>query len=122
MRVEKIKQNKQDNGLWGTPLNCYYISRIPSIDNRKCLIHSAWLAAINQVYNRKFKVYYSNDEGILIKIDIEFYGTLQRGEDLTLNYSNYEVLDNTLYEFDNEKEHNKFLRKLKIKQLQNCEY
>ena len=36
-----------------------------------------------------------------------------------LYYSNYEVINDTLYEFENEKEHNVFLRKDKLKKINN---
>lgn len=114
MKIIEIKQKKQENGLWGTPFNCYKIDKLPPSDNRKCHLRSALIAAINQKYNKKFEVFNSTDDGFAIEIP---------SSDLFSNwymfpYENYEVVDDILYEFDNDQEHIAFLRKQKINSLE----
>lgn len=111
MKVIKIKQEKQDNGLWGTPLNCYAIDSVP-IDNRKIMIFSAVIVAVNEHYKKPFKITCSDDEGFKIEINVSIY---------RIWYDKYEVIDDTLFQFDNDQEHITFLRQHKLKKLQNVD-
>ena len=116
MKIIKIKQKKQDNGIWGIPYNCYYIDYIPVHDERKMIIFSAIIAAFNDYHNRKFKINFSGSSSFTIRTgdtDNSF------GEYYKLYYENYEVIDDTLYEFANKQEHIIFLRKHKLNKLQN---
>ena len=54
----KIKTKKQDNGLWGTPNNCYKINGSPPKDHDLNILASAILIAIDEQYNIKFSVKY----------------------------------------------------------------
>lgn len=115
MKVIKIRQTKQDNGLWGIPYNCYYIDYIPVHDERKIMIFSAILAAFNDYHNKSFKIDFSSGSGFVIRTgdtDNSF------GNFYKLFYKNYEVIDDNLYEFANEQEHLVFLRKHKLNKLQ----
>lgn len=116
MKVIKIKQNRQSNGLWGTPQNCYYIEYIPIYDERKILLFSAITAAFEERYNKPFKIVFSDENKFRIRTD-DGYNAFT--EIYSLYYEDYEVIDDTLYEFDNEQEHKIFLRKNKLKKLQN---
>jgi len=109
MKIIKIKSKKQENGMWGTPYNCYSIDYMPLIDDRKMLIFSAAVAVINEEYNKKFRIDFSTINGFKVKIDDFGY--------FTINYDIYEVEGDTLYEFDNENEHLTFLRNRKLKNL-----
>lgn len=114
MKIIKIKQKKQDNGLWGTPYNCYYIDSIP-FDDRKILIFSAAIAAFNEKYNQKFRIVHCNENGFKIRTgdtDNSF------GNYYSIFYDKYEVVDDTLYEFFDNQEHIIFLRQQKLKKLQ----
>lgn len=104
----KIKSEKQDNGLWGSPLSCSSIDWVPIYDKRKNLIFSASLIAISENYKSYFIIFNSNKDGFFIKINDATY---------KLEYDRLEVFDNILYEFDNQKERIIFLRKHKIKEL-----
>jgi hypothetical protein len=114
MKIIKIKQEKQDNGLWGTPFNCKYIKDIP-IDNRKMIIFSAAIAAINEKFNRPFSIVYSNDYGFKFRIGDT---NDSFGNYYSIMYHKYEVVDNILYEFESEQEHITFLRKHKLDNLE----
>lgn len=113
MKVIKIKQKKQDNGLWGTPYNCYFIDNVP-FDNRKMMIFSAAISAISERFNQRFKILFSNNNGFKIRVgdDMGF------GNYYSINYDRYEVVNDTLYEFESEQEHITFLRKQKLKKLE----
>jgi len=113
MKIYNISQEKQENGLWGTPMNCIGIDRLAPFDKRKELLQSAAIVMVDQIHNCNFKIINSTDNGFFIQIYKE--------RDLlrTFVYSRYEIVDNTLYEFEDEKEHVLFLRKQKLKQLEN---
>jgi hypothetical protein len=109
-----IKQEKQENGLWGSPSNCIALNGlyIPH-DERKELIHSALLAAVGQYhYPTRFEFFDYSEDG--------FYVKFEDGAVFVVLYKRYEVDDNILYEFldKDEKEHLVFLRKPKLKKLQ----
>ena len=71
MNKYTILKKRQENGLWGTPINCIGIDRIP-IDNRKCAIHSAALALFDQVWKCKFEILNSTDNSFLIQVYSEY--------------------------------------------------
>jgi hypothetical protein len=118
MKVIKIKQEKQDNGLWGTPLNCYAIDRVSIQDDRKIMIFSAVIVAVNEKYQRKFKILSSNNHEFRIQIS---GNDISVGDYYKISYDKYEVIDNTLFQFDNDQEHITFLRQHKLKKLQNVD-
>lgn len=111
MRTYQIKQKRQENGLWGTPINCIKIDYLP-LDSRKYMLHSAAIALIDQIWNCKFEIFNSTDNTFLIQL----YGEKHRL--VSFLYKNYELVDDVIYEFENEQEHTIFLRKNKIKQLE----
>ena len=91
------------------PLACYKMDRMPFLDNRKMLLHSAILIALSENYHGSiFEIFGSNGKGFFIRLNVKMYN---------FSYDRFEIEDNILYEFDNEKEHIVFLRKRKIKQL-----
>ncbi len=107
-----IQQVKQDNGLWGTPYNCYSLTINDFInDNRKSQILSGLICAINEKFNKKFKVVSYTD-------NIHFY--VYSGDSVInyiLKYDEYELVDDIIYEFESDKDRINFIRKNKIKQL-----
>lgn len=107
MKIIEILSEKQENGLWGVPLNCVSISNFYLSGYE--LIVSAIIVAVDEKFNKKFSILYSKDH-ISFTIDNKLY---------TCFYYKYEVVDNILYEFDDKKEHTSFLRQKKIKQLEN---
>lgn len=117
MKVIKIKQEKQENGLWGTPFGCYYIESVP-MNDRKMIIFSAIIAAFDEHYKKPFKIIFSDENGFKIRTNDT---NNSFSEIYKLIYQNYEVIDDTLYEFQNEQEHITFLRQHKIKKLQNVD-
>jgi hypothetical protein len=115
MKKIKIKQTKQSNGMWGTPINCFAMDSPPIFDKRKYLIFNAWSCAINETFNRKFS--FKNFGGGFTSVWVKIYDDSEFGKSYLLLYDRYEVVDDTLYEFENDAEHKKFLRKHKIQQL-----
>jgi len=116
MKTYLIKSKKQDNGLWSMPMKCIGIDKMMFNDKRKMLIESAALVLFSQIfYNCKFKISNSTDRGFIVDI-------YQNDGNVKINpflYENYELIDNTLYEFDNNKEHISFLRIHKLQRLEN---
>ena len=101
------------------PLNCTEISNFRLLNEKNYLLHSALLVAIDEKYNSKFQVINMNDDGFTISIDSvnNFSKKL-----FYITYSNYEIVYNNLYEFDNKIEHTRFLRKHKLKYLKYEQY
>ena len=114
MRTHIIKQEKQDNGLWGTPFNCFGIDKLAPFDKRKEILNSAAIALYDQIYNCKFEIINSTDNSFLFNSS---YNT--KHGIVSFLYKKYEVIGNTLYEFDDENEHNIFLRRQKLLHLEN---
>lgn len=109
MKIIKINRKKQDNGLWGIPLNCYEMDSYIQLDERKELIRSAALICIDDKFNKRFSIFMSSESSLFVKIeDVSTF---------CLKYSMYEVFDDNLYEFNDDKEHNNFLRKQKLEKL-----
>ena len=112
MKKIKINAKKQDNGLWGIPYYCGGIDTFILLDDRKELIFSASLVAIAEYYKSNFTVFNSTDKAYFVKI---------RSSNYKIVYDRYEVVDDILYEFENDDEHKVFLRKQKIQKINNYE-
>ena len=83
----KIKSKKQDNGLFGMPLQCTAIDRLPGKENE--VIHSALCIAIAETHpNETFEICLSNEFGFIIQFND---GGMKR-----LKYSDYELTDDVL--------------------------
>lgn len=112
MKIFEIRQEKQENGLWGTPFNCFKIDKLAPFNDRKWKLRSAAIALLDQKWGVPFEIFGSTDSGFGIRIP-----SLEGGKMFGIQYDKYEVVDNILYEFENEQEHTIFLRKNKIKEL-----
>lgn len=113
MKIYEINQEKQSNGIWGTPLNCYYIDKFLLLDDRKLKLQSAAIALFNQIWNTPFKIINATPNGFI------FESENTKSKLLSFRYDRYELVDNKLYEFETDKEHKIFLRKQKLKNLEN---
>jgi len=113
MKIIKIKAKKQENGLWGTPLNLYRMDSVIHNSEKNDLIHSAICVAVNETHEKKFEILLSDENGFILNIS--------NCGHFSIKYSRYEVVDDCLYEFNDEQEHNTFLRKNKLKKI-NYEY
>ncbi len=120
MKIIQIKSNKQDNGIWGIPLNCIKIGNFKLYNERLILLTSSLIIAIDEKFNRKFEVWYDS-EFLSVRMLNEYIDeyTFRPGKIYTVYFKNYEIIDNTLYEFDNEKEKTMFLRTQKLNKLKN---
>lgn len=117
MKIIKILQKKQENGLWGMPLNCFKMENV-MIPSEHEVLNSALVAAVNEKYNTSFEIFMMSDTGFFIQT----YTTTaypEKTEMFYLRYSDYEIIDNTLYYFDDNTQHTAFIRKHKLKQLKN---
>ena len=109
MKIIKIEAEKQDNGIWGSPLNLvesdFYIMK----SEKNYLIHSAICVAISELHKKEFRISMSDENGFVVWI--RHFGAC------SVKYSKYEVFGDTLYEFKDEQEHIAFLRNQKLKKL-----
>lgn len=114
----KIKTKKQDNGLWGTPNNCYKINGSPPKDHDLNILASAILIAIDEQYNIKFSVKYMDytEDGFYVILTDE---KIQKNKLLLIKYDICLLEDNTIIYFDDIEERKIYLRKLKIKRIMN---
>jgi len=106
MKIIPIKSKKQDNGLWGMPKNCYYIEHYFQLEERNEFILSALINCLNTKFNERFEMSLLSEKKIYFKF--EKHGTV------ILSFNDYEVFNDKLYEFDNVNEHNIFMRKQKL--------
>lgn len=109
MKKIEIKSEKQDNGIWGTPLNCTYMSNVPPIhDSRKYLLFSAILIAFAEQYiDATFRLDIMTDSGFALYITdsiknynknnfyMEFF-LKQVFDPFFIRYENCEVLGNMI--------------------------
>lgn len=61
MKVIEIQSLKQKNGLWGIPMNCNDMCEFLIQDNRKEIIRSALITAIDEMYKLRFSIIFSCD-------------------------------------------------------------
>lgn len=113
----KIKTKKQDNGLWGTPNNCYKINGLPPSDSEIEILSSAIITAIDEKYNSPFYIEYNMyDKGFFISIKTE------NDELFKLHHIMYDIClleDDTIIYFESVEEKKIYLRKHKIKRIMN---
>lgn len=73
MRIDnntfKIESEKQDNGIWGTPINCVFIDRYIPLDEKTMLLESAIVVAVAEYFKRNFEIRNSNKDGFGIWFD-----------------------------------------------------
>jgi len=105
----KIKQKKQDNGLWGMPINCKSIDDVVFHNE---LLHSAIIIAFDEKYNKPFKISLTSHKGFFFEVFSDNLNTMYQ-----IIYDNYEIDNNKLYFFNSKKEHNTYLRKKKLEYL-----
>lgn len=119
MKIIEIKSKKQDNGIWGMPLNCIKLDmkNFFLYDDKKTLLSSALIIAINEKFDRRFEVWFNDD---YLTITVFGIGSFPAGRLYAVHFKNYEIIDNYLYEFDNDKEKMIFLRKQKMNKLKLC--
>jgi len=103
-----IKTKRQPNGLWGTPITLinYNIKAKLSSMNHELL--SAIVTAYSENNNNEFKVEVGKGQFRIFTDHVigKFY-----------EYSNYELLDNTLYFFQNHEDRTLFERMVKLKKI-----
>ena len=116
MKKVKIKSNKQTNGLWGTPINCYKINGSPPKDHDLNILASAILIAIDEQYNIKFSVEYMDYDGFYVILTDE---KIQKNKLILIKYDICLLEDNTIIYFESVEEKNNYLRKHKIKRIMN---
>ena len=68
MKKYEIEQERQENGLWGTPMNCFKMDRMAPFNDRKWKLHSAGLALLDQKWGVPFEIFGSTDAGFGIRI------------------------------------------------------
>lgn len=119
MKIIKINRERQENGLWGTPLNCILMN-FDTIIVKNELKFSAIIAALcDQYFNHTLKVFNITDESFNITIVYSFMDNFT--QTYHMKFDNFEIIDDILYEFLNKIEHIRFNRKEKLKILKNLQ-
>ena len=65
----EIKSKKQENGCWGTPMECRYIQKVVNISEENSLKESAILIAMAEHHRRSFEVRFVDETGFVIFFD-----------------------------------------------------
>lgn len=86
----EILNERQDNGLWGMPLQCYKAdSYVMGLSEENWLKHSALCMGIAEAYkDETFEIFFSNIDG--------FYVKLSESGMKRINYTDYELNGNIL--------------------------
>lgn len=69
-KVFEITSKKQDNGLWGIPMQCRKIDKWPSNLSEDVLLkHSAICIGISEKYkDETFEIFWSDENGFFVKL------------------------------------------------------
>lgn len=114
MIIHNIKSTKQENGLWGTPLNLYTLDMdiLPEFD--KQLLISAIIIKFSEIFDVKFKCNIKETEMI-----ISYGSNNHRLKDgyFRLHYDDYRIVDDNLYYLENDNDKIVFSRMQKLKKL-----
>jgi len=113
MRIEyyDIKNERQDNRLWGTPMNLLEIySTSLNIDLE---LHSAIVIAIDEIYNTKFRIQNQSEDGCLIYFFNDVFKDKTIKNMYVVKYEKFCLDDKRLYFIKNKKE----LRYLKLNKI-----
>lgn len=107
-----IKSERQENGLWGTPMNLIEMEGLP-FNDINWELHNAIVIALDEIHNTKFKIQNQSSESCLIY----FYDDVFKNELIknmyVVKYEKFFLDDNILYFIKNEKER-RYLKLMKI--------
>lgn len=109
MKTIKIKTKKQDNGIWGTPINCTRYDNFILFDEKLELLRTAIIIAFDELYNQSFEIIFPTLSGFWFIYMIDGIKPIK--------YDDYKVIDDILYIFENENDKIIYHRKNKLKQL-----
>lgn len=86
----EIKTKKQDNGLYGIPLQCSRIDRMPLNFGEDILLkHSAICIGIAEAYrDETFEIFWSDENGFFVKLNNSGFKRIR--------YKDYKLDDNIL--------------------------
>ncbi len=97
-----IKSERQENGLWGTPMNLIEMESTPfNIDME---LHSAIIIAFDETYNTKFKILSQSKESFIIFFYDDVFKDKLIKNMYVVKYKNFFIDNNKLYFIKNEKE------------------
>jgi len=113
MRIHKINSKKQDNGLWGMPINVESIKMNCGLqDSDKHLLISALIVKFDEIYNKQVKLAIYDTY-----IDYWLDGKLK----YRTPYDEHILVGDTLYWLETEDEKKEVNRMLKLNKLiQSC--
>ena len=64
-----IKSEKQDNGLWGMPIQCEKIDAMPILSDGNEIKRSAIIIGIAECYpDETFEIFYSKNDRFIVKL------------------------------------------------------
>jgi hypothetical protein len=118
MKIIKINQNKQENGLWGIPSNCATMDFVMNVKTNELKFSAIIAALCNQYFNHTLKIFHITDDGF----NVTMYDFMDNSrQTFHMKFDNYEVIDDILYEFNDDVEHIRFNRKNKLKKIKNLQ-
>lgn len=111
-----IKSQRQDNGLWGTPINLIEMQAISKDVDWE--LHSAIIIALSECHNVKFKIQNQSDESCLIYFYDDVFKDKTIKNMYVVKYKDFLLEGNRLYYIKNEQER----RYLKLNKLNNVKH
>lgn len=83
----EIQSKRQDNGLWGMPMQCVKMDKAPLMKEEAK--HSALCIGIAERYRGEtFEIFLSDERGFCVKLSVSGFRRL--------NYADYELKEHTL--------------------------
>jgi len=105
----EIKSKKQENGLWGMPMQCRSLDRAVYVSDELWKLNSAILIGIAEVYpDYTFEVWGSSEKGFMITLRGDGRNVILKGcgnhsdlksdkKSFSIKYENYKLKGNKLY-------------------------
>lgn len=114
MKSHIIKSPRQDNGIWGTPLNLFKIEN--NYWDKDELLHSAIIISFSEVFpNNKFQICWQNKDGFFVKFEEE----IKNKKFFNIKYNMYKLEDYMLIIFESDEERINYERHDKLSLILN---
>jgi hypothetical protein len=114
MDTFNIKSEKQDNGLWGTPMNIVGLKTIPFYDNDDEVKFSGILMALGERYPNGYITVQMMTATGSFEIFLDQNGTTMTHY---THINHYGLIDNTLYFIKEDEDRTIYERMLKLKKI-----
>jgi len=115
----KIQSERQNNGLWGTPMNIVELKRGGFVDDFNELKFSAILMTMGEKYSDAYlSVTSIGSSNNIFFVDVKYKNSSIRKLTKVIDLRQYDMINNKLYYMDNDKDRLIVNRIKKLKKIQ----